>query len=138
LRPRPTDDPARLLRRGRPAGRGRLPAGGAPAGGPQGSIARPAIAPGLGVVRRDIDTRFAVVGSGAGGSVVAWHLARHGEPTVVLERGKWVAPDDMTHDERAMIALLYKDAGAQTNTEADMFLLQGNCVVGSTVLTNAV
>jgi choline dehydrogenase-like flavoprotein len=37
-----------------------------------------------------------------------------------------------------MVSRLYKDGGSQTNTDADMFLLQGQCVGGSTVLTNAV
>lgn len=81
---------------------------------------------------------FVIVGSGAGGSVLAYHLARHGARVLVLERGPRVPPDAMTGDEAAMIARLYKDGGAQTNTEADMFLLQGSCVGGSTVLTNAV
>lgn len=79
-----------------------------------------------------------VVGSGAGGSVIAYHAARRGERTVVLERGPWVRPQDMSHDELAMIGTLYKDGGAQTNTDADMFVLQGACVGGSTVLTNGV
>lgn len=85
-----------------------------------------------------IRTEFAVVGSGAGGSVVAYHLAASGARVTVLERGPWLHPKDMSHDEPAMIARLYKDGGAQTNNDADMFILQGNCVGGSTVLTNAV
>ncbi len=89
-------------------------------------------------MRPDIHTRFVVVGSGAGGSVVAFHLARAGEQVVMLERGAWVRPEDMSHDELEMISTIYKDGGSQTNTEADMFLLQGQCVGGSTVLTNAV
>lgn len=83
-------------------------------------------------------TDVAIVGSGAGGSVVAYHLAAAGAAVTVLERGPWVRPRDMSHDEPAMIARLYKDGGAQTNNEADMFVLQGQCVGGSTVLTNAV
>lgn len=79
-----------------------------------------------------------VVGSGAGGSVVAYHAARAGRRVVVLERGPRLHPRDLSHDEPDMIARLYKDGGAQTNNEADMFVLQGNCVGGSTVLTNAV
>lgn len=86
----------------------------------------------------DLDTDIAVVGSGAGGSVVAFHAARSGARTVLIERGPELQPRDLTHDEPAMIARLYKDGGAQTNTAADMFLLQGSCVGGSTVLTNGV
>ena len=86
----------------------------------------------------DLRCDVAVIGSGAGGGPIAYHSARSGERTVLLERGKWVRPEDMSHDELEMIASIYKEGGAQTNTEADMFLLQGNCVGGSTVLTNAV
>jgi len=89
-------------------------------------------------LRPDIETDFLVIGSGAGGSVVAYHLARAGKRTTILERGRWVRPEDMDADEFRSLALLYKDGGGQTNTEGDMFLLQGECVGGSTVLTNGV
>lgn len=87
---------------------------------------------------RTVRTQYAVIGSGAGGSVVAFHLAASGAEVAVLERGPWLHPKDLDHDEPAMIARLYKDGGAQTNNDADMFVLQGQCVGGSTVLTNAV
>jgi len=87
---------------------------------------------------RVIRAEFAVVGSGAGGSVVAYHLAAAGAKVAMIERGSWLAPKDLSHDEPEMIARLYKDGGAQTNNDADMFVLQGTCVGGSTVLTNAV
>ncbi|MCK5941973.1 MAG: NAD(P)-dependent oxidoreductase, partial [Planctomycetes bacterium] len=87
---------------------------------------------------RLITTGYAVIGSGAGGSVVAYHLAAAGAEVAVLERGPWLHPADLSHDESQMIARLYKDGGAQTNNDADMFVLQGTCVGGSTVLTNAV
>jgi choline dehydrogenase-like flavoprotein len=89
-------------------------------------------------MKRVIRTEYAIVGSGAGGSVVAYHLAASGVSVAVLERGPWRHPSDLSHDEPAMIATLYKDGGAQTNNDANMFVLQGNCVGGSTVLTNAV
>lgn len=87
---------------------------------------------------KEVLTDVLVIGSGAAGSVVAYHLARSGEKVTVLERGAWVRPVDMSDDELEMISTLYKDGGAQMNTASDMFLLQGNCVGGSTVLTNAV
>ncbi|MBL9078186.1 MAG: GMC family oxidoreductase [Planctomycetes bacterium] len=87
---------------------------------------------------RELTAEFVVVGSGAGGSVVAYHLASAGARVLVLERGPWLHPKDLSHDEPSMIAQLYKDGGAQTNNDADMFVLQGSCVGGSTVLTNAV
>ncbi|MBL8753894.1 MAG: GMC family oxidoreductase [Planctomycetes bacterium] len=85
-----------------------------------------------------IRSEAVVVGSGAGGSVMAFRLAAAGMRVNVVERGPWLHPRQMSHDEPAMIARLYKDGGAQTNVDADMFVLQGDCVGGSTVLTNAV
>ena len=87
---------------------------------------------------KTIATEYAVVGSGAGGSVVAYYLAAAGAQVAMIERGSWLHPKDLSHDEPEMIAKLYKDGGAQTNNDANMFVLQGNCVGGSTVLTNAV
>ena len=87
---------------------------------------------------KTITSEYAVIGSGAGGSVVAYHLAAAGARVAIVERGSWLHPKDLSHDEPQMIARLYKDGGAQTNNDADMFVLQGNCVGGSTVLTNAV
>lgn len=89
-------------------------------------------------MRPDVETDFLVIGSGAGGSVMAYHLARAGERVVMLERGKWIRPEDMSDNELEQITSLYKDGGSQTNTEADMFVLQGQVVGGSTVLSNAV
>lgn len=86
----------------------------------------------------ELRTGVVVVGSGAGGSVIAYHAAAAGREVVVLERGPRLTPRDLTHDEPGMVARLYKDGGAQTNNDADMFLLQGSCVGGSTVLSNAV
>ena len=87
---------------------------------------------------REYRTEFAIVGSGAGGGRVPPHPPAAGARALLLERGPWLHPKDLSHDEPAMIARLYKDGGAQTNNDADMFVLQGNCVGGSTVLTNAV
>jgi choline dehydrogenase-like flavoprotein len=86
----------------------------------------------------EVRTDICVVGSGAGGSAAAYYLARAGERVTLLERGPWVHPADMTDNELRQITTLYKDGGSQTNTEADMFVLQGQCVGGSTVLSNAV
>jgi choline dehydrogenase-like flavoprotein len=80
----------------------------------------------------------AVIGSGAGGSVVAYHAARRGLRTLVLERGPYVRPEQMSTREVEMVPWLYKDGGLQMNTSMDMFIMQGVCVGGSTVLSNMV
>ena len=89
-------------------------------------------------MKGEIHTDVLVIGSGAAGAVIAYHMARNHERVLLVERGARVRPADMNADEIDMISRLYKDGGAQMNTASDMFLLQGQCVGGSTVLTNAV
>lgn len=79
-----------------------------------------------------------VIGSGAGGAVAAYELARRGLSTLVLEQGPRVSAADFTHDELTMVPRLYKDGGLQLNASMDLFILQGACVGGSTVLSNMV
>jgi choline dehydrogenase-like flavoprotein len=79
-----------------------------------------------------------IIGSGAGGSVIAHEAARRGLSTLVLERGPRVSPADLKHDELEMIPRLYKHGGMQLNASLDLFILQGSCVGGSTVLSNMV
>jgi choline dehydrogenase-like flavoprotein len=79
-----------------------------------------------------------VIGSGAAGSVVAHRMARAGRSVLLVERGPYVRPSQMSDAEIEMIPLLYKDGGLQMNTGMDMFILQGTCVGGSTTLSNMV
>lgn len=79
-----------------------------------------------------------VIGSGAGGAVIAFELKRRGLSTLVLERGPRVSPEDFSTDELTMVPRYYKDGGLQLNSTMDLFILQGCCVGGSTVLSNMV
>jgi choline dehydrogenase-like flavoprotein len=79
-----------------------------------------------------------VVGSGAGGSVIAHRAAQSGRSVVVVEQGPYVRASDMNDREIEMIPWLYKDGGLQMNAAMDMFILQGTCVGGSGALSNMV
>lgn len=79
-----------------------------------------------------------VIGSGAGGAVIAHESARRGLRTLILERGPYVRSEAMSHRELEMIPRLYKDGGLQLNSGMNMFIMQGSCVGGSTVLSNMV
>jgi choline dehydrogenase-like flavoprotein len=79
-----------------------------------------------------------IIGSGAGGAVVANAAAHRGLRTLVLERGPYVRASEMSASEAEMIPRLYKDGGLQLNTALDFFILQGSCVGGSTVVSNMV
>jgi choline dehydrogenase-like flavoprotein len=79
-----------------------------------------------------------VIGSGAGGSVVACRAAAAGRSVLVVERGPYLRAAQMNDSEIDMIPRLYKDGGLQMNSGLDMFILQGTCVGGSTTLSNMV
>jgi choline dehydrogenase-like flavoprotein len=79
-----------------------------------------------------------VIGSGAGGAVVACDAASRGLSTLILERGPYVRSHEMSTNEIDMIPRLFKDGGMQLNTGLDFFILQGACVGGSTVVSNMV
>jgi choline dehydrogenase-like flavoprotein len=79
-----------------------------------------------------------VVGSGAGGAVVAGTLAQSGHDVVLLEEGAHVPASEMKHDPGAMVAKLYKESGLQTTVDLDMYLLQGRALGGTTVINNAI
>jgi choline dehydrogenase-like flavoprotein len=79
-----------------------------------------------------------VIGTGAGGAVVAHEAARRGLRTLMVERGPYLRTGQMTASEAEMIPRLYKDGGMQLNTSLDFFILQGSCVGGSTVVSNMV
>ena len=75
-----------------------------------------------------------VVGSGAGGGVVAGILAESGLDVVVLEKGKNLGPSDMSQVEGEMLGKSYLDGGMLMTQSGSMPILAGNCVGGGTVI----
>lgn len=84
-----------------------------------------------------------VIGSGAGGAVVARELARHGLRVVVLEEGDWVKPAEYgSLTPAAMMRRCWREAGLSAAVALGdtpfISVLQGRCVGGSSVLTGGV
>lgn len=79
-----------------------------------------------------------IVGSGAGGSVMAYELAKAGKKVLVLEAGPYVPSSKFTERLGESIDQLYQDQGAQPNTLGDLLVLQGACVGGSSVVNACV
>jgi len=75
-----------------------------------------------------------VVGSGAGGGVVAGELAARGVDVVVLERGGYYNEADFTHYEGEMLGRLYDAGGLLTSDDLSLVLVQGSCLGGGTVV----
>src|SRR2546422_6401260 len=81
----------------------------------------------------NLTAEVCVIGSGAGGAVVAKELAEAGRDVVVLEQGGYNTKDDFTQREEEMMPLLYEDMGQRATTDGSIIVLQGRTVGGSTV-----
>lgn len=75
-----------------------------------------------------------VVGSGAGGAVVAAQLAAAGKDVVVLERGGYYNEADFNQLELPMLQRLYLDGGFCATADGGVALVAGSCLGGGTVV----
>jgi choline dehydrogenase-like flavoprotein len=98
--------------------------------------------------RLDVEYDVCVVGSGAGGSVVAARAAEAGRRVLMVDDGRWVSPKDFpTRDDRALRdlyrgsgvqpALLHLDHAPQRGT-AVINVLQARVVGGGPAINNAI
>jgi choline dehydrogenase-like flavoprotein len=85
-----------------------------------------------------IEADLCVIGSGAGGAVIAAHAARAGRRVVLLEEGPQVRGTEMTGRENAMSALLFKESGLQSTVDLGMTVLQGRALGGTTLINNCI
>jgi choline dehydrogenase-like flavoprotein len=100
------------------------------------------VAASLGELPVPEEVDYVVVGSGAGGALMAYRLAQQvPDPSrvLVIERGPRHSPaGDSSDDELEMIRKLYKEGGLQQTKRFDVVVLQGECVGGTTVINNAI
>ena len=74
-----------------------------------------------------------VVGSGAGGAMVAMVAAEAGLDVVMLEAGAFVPPESVTQREEQMIPQLLWDHGGRTTADRAVAIHQGRALGGSTM-----
>ncbi len=75
-----------------------------------------------------------VIGSGAGGAVVAARLAELGRDVLLLEEGSLIGADELTECEGDMTARLYAERGMRATDDLSFVLLQGAAVGGGTLV----
>ncbi len=81
----------------------------------------------------EIRADLCVVGSGAGGAMVAMVAAEAGLEVVMLEAGAFVPPESMTQREEQMVPQLLWDHGGRTTKDRAVAIHQGRALGGSTV-----
>ena len=75
-----------------------------------------------------------VVGSGAGGGVVAAELAAAGKDVIVLEKGGYRNEADFTHLEGDALETMYDAGGLLATSDLGLVVLQGATLGGGTVI----
>jgi choline dehydrogenase-like flavoprotein len=75
-----------------------------------------------------------VVGSGAGGGVVAAQLAAAGKDVIVLEKGGYYSESDFNGSEALMTPQLYLRRGLLATKDLGMIVLAGSCLGGGTIV----
>jgi long-chain-alcohol oxidase len=81
-----------------------------------------------------LDCEVLVIGSGAGGGLVAGELAASGRDVIVLEKGPNPSFREMTQVEGDMLGSLYLDSGLIMTRSGSMPILAGSCVGGGTTI----
>ncbi|QIL76172.1 FAD-dependent oxidoreductase [Hymenobacter sp. HDW8] len=80
------------------------------------------------------DCDVLVIGSGAGGGVVAAEMAATGHDVLVLEKGPYCHGCDFTQREVDMMGQLYDARGALSTQDGGVALLAGSCLGGGTTV----
>lgn len=75
-----------------------------------------------------------IVGSGAGGAVVAERLSQRGKRVIVLEDGGFHTSDGFDLFERSAMPKLYQEGGGRATADSSMGIAQGRAVGGTTVV----
>ena len=81
-----------------------------------------------------LDCDVVVIGSGAGGGVVAAELTAAGKDVIVLEKGGYRNEADFTHQEGEALETMYDAGGLLATSDLGLVVLQGSTLGGGTVI----
>ncbi len=81
-----------------------------------------------------IITQVLVIGSGAGGGVIAGELSKAGLEVLVVEKGSYFNEADFSQREVEMVSKLYEQSGALNSRDGAITALAGSCLGGGTTV----
>jgi len=101
--------------------------------GPPPSVPKP-IKPLVVATDTTLSCDVVVIGSGAGGGVVAAELNAAGKDVIVLEKGGYQNEGDFTHREADALRTMYDAGGLLATSDLGLVVLQGSTLGGGTVI----
>ncbi len=81
-----------------------------------------------------LETEVLIIGSGAGGGVVAGELAQAGHGVMVIEKGNYYADHEFPRDEMTSMDTMYEKHGALFTEDTSMSILAGSVLGGGTTV----
>lgn len=81
-----------------------------------------------------LEADVVVIGSGAGGGVVAAELAQAGKSVIVLEKGGYNYEGNFTQLERQAMSELFLKQGTQATKDLGVVIMAGSTLGGSTII----
>jgi choline dehydrogenase-like flavoprotein len=81
-----------------------------------------------------VDSEVCIIGSGAGGAVLASQLTNAGKKVLVLEEGGHHTKAEFKMREDQAYPMLYQEGGARATKDLSIAILQGRAVGGTTVV----
>ena len=75
-----------------------------------------------------------IIGSGAGGAVLAAGLAARGLEVIMVEEGGAFTKEDFDLDESHAMPMLYQERGTRATSDQGVTVLQGRSVGGTTTI----
>ncbi len=82
---------------------------------------------------QELETEVCIIGSGAGGGVLAKELAESGISVILLEEGAYNQPKDFNFRENIMLPKLFQENGGRNTNDMGITITQGKGLGGSTV-----
>lgn len=101
---------------------------------PHNSVDDAIVRPADGSGPLDLSAEVVIVGSGAGGGVVAARLSEAGHEVLVLEAGPYAPESEMPTDELAAFDRLYLDHGMTSTADLGLPILAGAALGGGTLI----